>query len=140
MLKALERLCGWHMDEVLKQNPLHTNQHGFRNDRNTETAISKTVNYIEKHIYNGEHVIGVFLDIQAAFDTINPDAVKAALLKRRGDEKMVIWYHSCITHRNLHVEINGEKLVLTTSIGFPQGGVCSAKFWVIAYDEAVYIY
>ena len=52
---------------------------------------------------------------------------------------MVNWYHSCITHRNLHIEINGEKLTLTTSIGFPQGGVCSAKFKVIAYDEAVYI-
>ena len=52
---------------------------------------------------------------------------------------MVIWYHSCITHRNIHIEVNGEKLSLTTSIGFPQGGVCSAKFWVIAYDEAVYI-
>ena len=52
---------------------------------------------------------------------------------------MVLWYHSCITHRNLHIEINGEKITLTTSVGFPQGGVCSAKFWVIAYDEAVYI-
>ena len=78
------------MVEVLKQNPLHTNQYGFRNDRNTETAILNAVNYKEKHIYNGEHVIGIFLDIQAAFDTINPDAVKTALLKRGGGEKMVI--------------------------------------------------
>ena len=139
ILKALERLCGWHMDEVLKTNPLHSNQHGFRTDRNTETAISSAANYIEKYIYNGEHVVGVFLDIQAAFDTISPNAVKEALLKRGGDKKMVLWYHSCITHRNLHIEINGEKITLTTSVGFPQGGVCSAKFWVIAYDEAVYI-
>ena len=56
-LKTLERLCGWHMDEVLKLKPLHTQQHGFRTDRNTETAISRAANYIEKHIYNGEHVI-----------------------------------------------------------------------------------
>ena len=43
----------------------------------------------------------------------------------------------CITHRILYIEINGVKLVITTGIGFPQGGVCSAKFWVIAYDDAV---
>ena len=60
------------MDEVLKLKPLHAQQHGFRTDRNTETAISGAANYIEKHIYNGEHVIAVFLDIQAAFDTIKP--------------------------------------------------------------------
>ena len=70
ILKALERLCGWHMDEVLKTNLLHNTQHGFRTDRNTETAISSAANYIEKHIYNNKHV-AVFLDIQAAFDTIN---------------------------------------------------------------------
>ena len=67
------------MDEVLKTNPLHNNQHGFRTDRNTETAISSAANYIEKHIYNNEHVVAVFLDNQAAFDTIKPEAVKDAL-------------------------------------------------------------
>ena len=45
----------------------------------------------------------------------------------------------CITHRNLYIEINGVKLVITTGVGFPQEGVCSAKFWVIAYDDAVQI-
>ena len=52
---------------------------------------------------------------------------------------MVDWYYKCITHRNLYIEINGVKLVITTGVGFPQGGVCSTKFWVIAYDDAVII-
>ena len=63
MLKGLERLCGWHMNEKLKTHPIHTRQHGFRSDRNTETAISEAVNYIEKHIMNNQHTIGVFLDL-----------------------------------------------------------------------------
>ena len=69
LLKGLERLCGWKMDEALTEYPVHTYQHGFRTDRNTETAISGVVDYIERHIYNGKHVLAVFLDIQAAFDT-----------------------------------------------------------------------
>ena len=30
-------------------------------------------------------------------------------------------------------------LEVTTNMGFPQGGVCSAKFWIIAFDEAAKI-
>ena len=139
MLKGLERLCGWHMNEQLKTHPIHTRQHGFRSDRNTETAISEAVNYIEKHIMNNQHTIGVFLDIQAAFDTISPMKIKDSLLKHGGDPIMVGWYDSYITHRNIIININGEILELSASAGFPQGGVCSATFWVIAYDEALLI-
>ena len=46
LLKTLERICTWHMDEKLIDNPVHTRQHGFRNDRNTETSLSNVVNYI----------------------------------------------------------------------------------------------
>ena len=139
LLKALERLCGWKMDEALEAKPVHTRQHGFRTDRNTETAISAVANYIERNIFNNRYVIGTFLDIQAAFDTIKPSLIKRKLLEHGGDEKMVNWYYNYITHRNLHAEINGEKYVTTTKIGFPQGGVCSAKFWIIAFNDAINI-
>ena len=82
------------MDEMLETYPVHTRQHGFRNDRNTETSLSDVVNYIEKYIYNGQHAIGVFLDIQAAFDTIDPDKVKLSLLEHGGDRKLVDWYYN----------------------------------------------
>ena len=41
--------------------------------------------------------------------------------------------------RNINVEIQGIKVSLTTKLGFPQGGVCSAKFWIIAFNEAINI-
>jgi len=34
---------------------------------------------------------------------------------------------------------NTEKAVITTGQGFPQGGVCSAKFWIVAFNEAINI-
>ena len=71
-VKALEKLCVMRTDTTIKKHPLHTNQHGFRTDRSTETAISEVANYIEKHIFYGKHVLATFLDIQAAFDTIDP--------------------------------------------------------------------
>ena len=81
LLKGLERLVGWRMDRALLTYPLHNKQHGFLAGKSTESAISNTVNYIEKHIMNKQHCVGVFLDISAAFDTIKQSHVRQALLK-----------------------------------------------------------
>ena len=45
LLKTLERLCSWHVDQCVRVRPLHPHQHGFRCDRSTETAASSLVNY-----------------------------------------------------------------------------------------------
>ena len=50
LLKGLERLVGWRMDCALAKHPLHNKQHGFLSGKSTESAISNTVNYIEKHL------------------------------------------------------------------------------------------
>ena len=75
LLKGLERLVGWRMDRALQTYPLHNKQHGFISGKSTESAVSNTVNYIEKHIMNKQHCVGVFLDISAAFDSIKPSHV-----------------------------------------------------------------
>ena len=50
---------------------------------------------------------------------------------------MVKWYFDYLTHRNINIELHGEKISASIGVGFPQGGVASAKFWLIAFDEAV---
>ena len=139
LLKGLERLVGWRMDSALVKYPLHGKQHGFLSGKSTESAISNTVNYIEKHIMNKQHCVGVFLDISAAFDSIKPSHVRQALLKHGGDPEMVQWYFNYITQRDIEIEMHGEKKSFSTGLGFPQGGVCSAKFWLIAFDYAIQI-
>ena len=52
---------------------------------------------------------------------------------------MVQWYFSYITHRDIEIAMHGTTKKFTTGIGFPQGGVCSAKFWLIAFDYAIQI-
>ena len=39
----------------------------------------------------------------------------------------------------MFIDINGQQISCTTSLGFPQGGVCSAKFWIIAFNAAISI-
>ena len=52
---------------------------------------------------------------------------------------MVDWYYELITHRNLETTYENFILEVTTNMGFPQGGVCSAKLWIIAFDKAAKI-
>ena len=127
------------MDEKLETHPVQIRQHGFRSDHNTETSLSNVVNYIEKYIYNGQHVLGIFLDIQAAFDTIDTKKVRESLLQHDRDPTLVNWSYNYIKQCNLHISIKGWNKKVSTDTGFPQGGVCSAKFWIIAFNEAIEI-
>ena len=39
--------------------------------------------------------------------------------------------------RMVNYTVGGYTHTVTVEIGFPQGGVCSAKFWIIAFNEAI---
>ena len=128
------------MESDMENHPIHTAQHGFTRGKCTESAISRTLDYIEQQLFKKRHhCLGVFLDISSAFDSISIDHIKKCLLEHNGTADMVEWYHSYLGRRYLEVELHGETVQLTTSTGFPQGGVCSAKFWLIAFDEAIRI-
>ena len=45
LIKVLEKLRVWETDKAIQRNPIHSRQHGFWSDRNTETAISEAVSY-----------------------------------------------------------------------------------------------
>ena len=79
-LKGLERLVGWKMDEALIKYPIHPKQHGFTVGKSTESAISNTVNFIEKYVFKNQYALGIFLDISSAFDSIDPDHIREALM------------------------------------------------------------
>ena len=55
-------------------------------------CVPVLVCYVEKHINSGCEVLGVFLDIQAAFDTICPKHIKASLLKHGADPDLAEFY------------------------------------------------
>ena len=138
-LKGLERLCCWSVESNLTENPLHARQHGFLPCRSTETAISEVTDEIEKFICNKKACLGVFLDIKSAFDSINPQHVHRALIKFGADVRLAGWYRDYLLHRNLFFTLEGVTICVLIGVGFPQGGVVSVKFWLLAFDGAVQI-
>ena len=89
-LEVIEKVIARQPDKTMTK--VHDRQHRFRKSKSTESAISEKANYIENHMANKEDVIGVFLDIQAAFNTITPTSIKEALHRHNLDDKLVAWY------------------------------------------------
>ena len=121
------------------QFPIHECQHGYSTDKSTESAISDTGGFIEMNRTGKRGVFAVSLDIQAAFDSVTPNSIKAALIKHGSNKEYANWYHNFLTHRDLETELKGETYSASNGLGFPQGGVVSADFWKIVFDPAIHI-
>ena len=52
-------------------NALYQNQFGFRQGHSTDHALITLVDNITNSLDDGDIVIGVFLDLKKAFDTVN---------------------------------------------------------------------
>ena len=139
LLKGLEKLTRWKVDEMLAFHPISPQQHGFRKGYSTESAISTTVNTIEGRLLNKQFCLGVFLDIQSAFDSILPGHIRARIIEHGCPLDAAEWYYEYLRFRVIQIEGKHDNFTSNISVGFPQGGVCSANFWAIAYDEAVKI-
>ena len=99
-LKGLEKLIAKQVDKGMVE--VHTQQHGFRRNKSTESAISKTTNYNEKHITTNKDVLVVFLSIQAAFDTTTSTSIRDALLEHNINPILVEWYYNYLTQKPIH--------------------------------------
>ena len=70
--KIFERLMYNKLIQFLYQyNVLYQNQFGFRQGHSTHHALITLVDNITKSLDDGDIVIGMFLDLKKAFDTVN---------------------------------------------------------------------
>ena len=139
MLKGLERLITWKMDKNLVYHPIHRNQHGFQIGKGTEGALSGVCNYVEKFVLTRGYCLGLFLDISSAYDSMDIEHIRRSLYLHGGQEDLVEWYYNYLARRILQIDLHGDTLSYVCGQGFPQGGVASAKFWIIAFNPAIEI-
>ena len=79
------------------------------------------------------------MDIQSAFDSIPPYHIRNKLLEHGCPPDAAEWYYEYLKYRVIIIEGKNSNFTTHIALGFPQGGVCSASFWAIAYNEAVKI-
>ena len=72
--KVLERLMYNRINKFIEENDvLYNLQFGFKKNHSIAIALTILNDKISKALYDGEYVLGVFLDFSKAFDTMNHD-------------------------------------------------------------------
>ncbi|CAL8127771.1 unnamed protein product [Orchesella dallaii] len=140
LLKILERLVDWEIKTPALVDKLKRNgQYAYLRGASTEAALHRLVAEIEKTLTSGELAVGVFLDIEGAFNKV-PSRVIASALRRVGvDEVFVRWIISMLTDRKAVATAYGKTATLRIGAGCPQGGVLSPFLWDCVVDELLSI-
>lgn len=135
LLKTLERLVDRYIrDKCLKLHKLSDNQHAFRTGRSTDSALHDLIFSVEKTMQGSESVLGVFMDIEGAFDNTTVAAVAQAACDRGVGGDIIDWIEDMLTDRHLHATLNGVSVTATTRRGCPQGSVLAPLLWLLVVD------
>ena len=111
LLKGLERIVQWYLQETVLKNPL-VNQHAYTKNRSCDTALSEAINQIESRLSAKEHVVIVSLDCLGAFDNLTFASSMRALDNFGVSPYIKNWYKQLLSGRQVDSEMFGEKLTV----------------------------
>ena len=107
-------------------------QFGFRKNHSTNHAIISIIQKIQEAIKDNKFAIGVFIDLQKAFDTVNHSILLEKLNHYGISGISNTWFKSYLSNRQQFVNIDGEISDLTiTEHGVPQGSVLGPLLFLI---------
>ena len=121
---------------VSSQGIISPTQFGFRQSHSTSHAVNYSVNLITKSLKDSKHVLGIFIDLSKAFDTIDHSTllIKLEGYGIRGMANDLI--KSYLTNRLQYTEVLGEKSdTLSIQFGVPQGSILGPLCYVIFTND-----
>lgn len=135
--KIFEKIIYKRLYQFLSANDvISDSQFGFRTQHSTGHAIHYSVNIVKEALHNKNNVLGIFIDLSKAFDTLNHDL----LLKKldnygiRGVANKLV--HSYLSDREQYVCFqNNDSDRESIVYGVPQGSVLGPLLFLIYVND-----
>ena len=130
--KLIERVVSRRLNSHLKTNGLQNDkQFAYKKHHNTETMMVGLVDEALEGFEEGRCTVIVFLDLSAAFDTIDHEKLLTLLSEEIGISGTALqWFRSFITGRSQQVRIdNHYSEILEVLFGTPQGSVLGPEIF-----------
>ena len=137
LCKVMERMVNrrlvWWLE---RRNLLSTVQCGFPRGRSTVDHLVRTENYIQEAFVLRQHVVGIFFDLEKAYDRVWRRKILLTLHKWGFRGHLPIFIENFLKNRTFKVRI-GRDVSQSYSLenGVPQGSVLSVTLFAIAVND-----
>ena len=95
-----------------KYNVLNINQHGFRSNYSTSTAVADVLNYVTTALDKKNVVLALFIDVSKAFDSLDHNILLKKLEHYDVRGVALNWFDSFLTNRFQFTELDGSRSLL----------------------------
>ncbi|CAH2107573.1 unnamed protein product [Euphydryas editha] len=131
--KLFERLL---LRRMAPHLPLREEQFGFRSSHSTTLQLARVVNHLASELNNRHCTVGVFLDMEKAFDRVWHAGLLAKLINMTTPPAIVRVLASFLEGRSFYVSVEGaDSRPRPIRAGVPQGSCLSPRLYAVYTDD-----